>query len=195
MMSMNSKQLTIVLLGLFAGLMLIFAGCMVKQGSEKITNAPAPVEEIEEPVLENLTDEVLGSPKEPVGVNDTEGMRSTGDRLEDNEVVPIGTRVLGAENRVEQGTLEESETTVFILPEKVMSETEVTITEGTVLTWQNKDDAPHMIKIEQGTTLLQQGPRMEKGDTFSYLFNKEGTYLARDIFSGNARMTVTVNQK
>ena len=49
----------------------------------------------------------------------------------------------------------------------------LTITPGTTVTWVNADDVPHIVRTEDKTI---KSPALDTDDTFSYTFEKQGTY-------------------
>ena len=49
----------------------------------------------------------------------------------------------------------------------------LTIAHGTTVTWVNADDVPHVVRTEDKTI---KSPALDTDDTFSYTFEKEGTY-------------------
>ena len=49
----------------------------------------------------------------------------------------------------------------------------LTISTGTTVTWRNADDVPHVVRTEDKTI---KSPPLDTDDTFSYTFEKTGTY-------------------
>ena len=49
----------------------------------------------------------------------------------------------------------------------------LTIAPGTTVTWVNADDVPHVVRTEDKTI---KSPALDTDETFSYTFEKEGTY-------------------
>jgi len=49
----------------------------------------------------------------------------------------------------------------------------LTISTGTTVTWLNADDVPHVVRTEDKTI---KSPPLDTDDTFSYTFEKKGTY-------------------
>lgn len=51
----------------------------------------------------------------------------------------------------------------------------VTVAAGTVVTWVNHDDEPHTVVSADSPTLFKSGA-LDTNDTFTYTFDKPGTY-------------------
>jgi plastocyanin len=49
----------------------------------------------------------------------------------------------------------------------------LTISTGTTVTWLNADDVPHVVRTEDKTI---KSPPLDTDDTFSYTFEKKGTF-------------------
>ena len=49
----------------------------------------------------------------------------------------------------------------------------LTISPGTTVTWLNADDVPHVVRTEDKTI---KSPPLDTDDTFSYTFERKGTY-------------------
>jgi plastocyanin len=52
--------------------------------------------------------------------------------------------------------------------------TTITVSEGTKVTWKNRDDIPHTVVSDDKTTFKSHA--LDTGDDFSYTFKKAGTY-------------------
>ncbi len=61
----------------------------------------------------------------------------------------------------------------IIIKDFMFSPDTVTIKAGTTVTWSNKDDEPHSVVSDTG--LFRSGAR-DTDDTFSFRFDKPGTY-------------------
>ncbi|MBU0461055.1 MAG: hypothetical protein KJ574_00555 [Nanoarchaeota archaeon] len=198
LLNVESKQVTYFFLGIFVVILLIFAGCVLKP--DKITNTavethPLPLQE--EAANETAAiEETPAAPEEEAAPEEDLGQRTMEERIDERsaEQTPIGNRVWGEgvpEETVK--TLEGSTGTIYITSDKKMSESVLLVSKGTTLTWVNEDTYPHNLLIEQGTVLIEKGPRMEAEDMFAYKFDTVGEFLVRDMFAGTARMTVIVS--
>src|SRR5947209_13090294 len=58
----------------------------------------------------------------------------------------------------------------------------VTVNVGDTVMWTNQDDAPHTATSE---TNIWTSPILNNGETYSYVFNKPGTYPYYCIIHGN----------
>ncbi len=65
----------------------------------------------------------------------------------------------------------------------------ITITSGTTLTWTNKESMTHTVTSD---SLIFNSGYMSKNQTFSYAFNKIGTYPYRCIYHNNMKGTIIV---
>lgn len=119
---------------------------------------------------------------------------------EDTEL--IGTRANGEEAPAVVDEKSTGNYEVLLLPTKLMDATALTIKASETISFKNTDTWPHEILIEQNNTeadnpwqktiLIMEGDRLEAGEVWTYTFDTEGVYLARDRFSGKMRMLVTV---
>jgi plastocyanin len=65
----------------------------------------------------------------------------------------------------------------------------LTVHPGTNVTWKNFDGEPHLVVSADG---LFRSPALDQGDTFSYRFNKPGTYSIFCSIHPNMRATIVV---
>gem|GEM_PF-2839572 len=119
---------------------------------------------------------------------------------EEQVVAPIGNRVTGEEPKEEKPAIVETapvEGEILLTPEKTMTESVMSVSQGTTLFWKNTDSWPHLIAVESGkgfeTVRHAASPRLLQGNTWNYTFNEKGAFIVRDTFSGSMRMNVTVN--
>ena len=186
LMNLESKQITLLLIGLFAAIVLIVLGTLLNQDEEV---KPEQVEQREIP--EDVEPEVEDSAG-VAGVTDEQSVdEHLPEQSEEREL--IGNRILDGEEAGTAELLEEGEGIVLLLEDKTMSENALNIHAGDTLTWQNQDISPHLLLIEKDGLLVQRGSRMEPGGIYSYRFSTAGDYLVRDVFSGGIRMTVAVS--
>ncbi|MCM3024561.1 multicopper oxidase domain-containing protein [Heyndrickxia ginsengihumi] len=68
----------------------------------------------------------------------------------------------------------------------------VYVTEGTKVTWKNKDAAPHNVVSNSGAFKSKE---LSEGKTFSYTFNKKGTYKYKCTYHAGMDGTVIVTDK
>src|SRR5258707_11859624 len=67
---------------------------------------------------------------------------------------------------------------------------DVTVTPGATVTWKNLDGEPHTVASTDG---LFRSPALDEGDSFSFKFDRPGTY--KYICSIHPRMKATVTVK
>ncbi|MBW2971506.1 hypothetical protein KY359_00585 [Candidatus Woesearchaeota archaeon] len=143
---------------------------------------PAPVPEMTQ-VQPEAAEEV--APPAPAAPPEPEAPKTLGTRVE-------GTEVEAVEQQVSDEEIEE----IQLNSDKTMSSGDKTVTVGTTLAWKNYDSWPHQLAVETGkgfdTIRHAESPRLLEGGVFEYTFEEQGTFLVRDIFSGNMRMYVTV---
>ena len=65
----------------------------------------------------------------------------------------------------------------------------VTVTIGTTVTWTNRDSANHTVVADDGSW---KSPSLATGDTFSYTFDKAGTYTYICSIHPAMKGTITV---
>ena len=53
--------------------------------------------------------------------------------------------------------------------------TTLTVAPGTTVIWTNNDDDPHTV-VSASDPKLMKSPALDTGETFSYIFDKPGTY-------------------
>jgi len=135
----------------------------------------SPLQELEEDMLE---DEPLVIADEPA---------------EETILAPIGNRVTTDYQEPEAEVVAFEGEIILITAQKTMTVQALSVSVGEMVTWRNEDSSPHILKVEQGNTLIEQGPRLNFGDEYTYTFTEKGEFLVRDIFSGNARVIVTVS--
>jgi plastocyanin len=55
------------------------------------------------------------------------------------------------------------------------SPAQITVTPGTKVTWENRDDIPHTV-TDAGSPRTFKSPPLDTGDSYSYVFSAPGTY-------------------
>jgi plastocyanin len=78
-------------------------------------------------------------------------------------------------------------TTIVLARDFMFAPLSLTVQAGSTVTWTNKDDEPHTVTSDTG--LFRSGA-MDTNDSFSYRFDKPGTY--HYVCSIHPRMTGTV---
>ncbi|MFC1753537.1 hypothetical protein ACFL96_09130 [Thermoproteota archaeon] len=199
LLNMESKQISYLLLGVFILAMLIFLGCSVQKEpvipEEPVEYSPVVEDVEEEEVLKEVTEEMYE--EEPVvEVEEEPEYKTIDEKIEERDVTPIGNRVWETEDEeVEEEVIEaEEEIMIYLLDDKTMTKSAVSISAGTTLTWKNQDPGfVHIMLIEEDKVRIGESPRLQPDDKYSYTFNDKGDYLIRDVFSGTMRMTVAVS--
>jgi plastocyanin len=77
--------------------------------------------------------------------------------------------------------------TVVVAKEFMFSPATLTVTAGTTVTWSNLDEEPHTVVSDTG---LFRSPAMDTHESFSFTFDKPGTY--RFVCSIHPQMTGTI---
>src|SRR4051794_41691956 len=67
----------------------------------------------------------------------------------------------------------------------------LTVTAGDTVTWTNADQAPHDVTTTSAPVAIH-GSRMDKGQTWSYVFTTPGTYAYLCSFHPDMKATVIV---
>ena len=67
----------------------------------------------------------------------------------------------------------------------------LTVPRGTTVTWTNKDDEPHTVTSD-GEAKLLKSPALDTDDSFSFTFDKAGTYKYFCTIHPRMQGTVTV---
>jgi len=153
--------------------------------------APVPVPEPDVPEMKQVDpaaeDETAEAAPEPAS-----------DAEEEPELAPLGNRVTGDEPEpVDEQVSDEAEEEIQLTPEKTMTSGDRNVAVGTTLAWKNYDPSGvHRLAVESGhgwdTERHAISDPLEMGAVWEYTFEEEGTFLVRDLFSGNMRMYVTV---
>lgn len=74
------------------------------------------------------------------------------------------------------------------------SPAQLTITQGTTVTWTNYDTAPHTVTVSSGPVTFS-SPELEKGQSFTYTFTTPGTYSYYCAVHPDMTATVVVKAK
>lgn len=197
-LNMDTKELTLLLLGALVAIMFIFAGCALDQGGEKITDAPVEYEEEPVAVVEEVAEEVVEEEDDTVVIEDWEvesgDVQSMDEKLLERDVAPVGNRLTDDGEEEVVLPIDYAGEEILLRTDKTMSLASVALSVGETLVWKSEDEGyVHILLIEEGKVRIDQSERLEAGDSFVYTFDKEGEYLIRDIFSGTMRMTVEVS--
>lgn len=96
---------------------------------------------------------------------------------------------------------EESETIYANLtPEKTMTlPGELNIKKGTTIIWTNMDKSPHNLIIydmkdpDLTDDDLTRSENINPGDSYQYTFDKRGTFIVKDVYSGQMRSLITAS--
>lgn len=175
------------IVSLFIVLSLVFAfGCAGEDAEKESEPVPAPQPDPVPDInpVEHEDEEVV---KPPTGeAEDVEEEDGT-----------IGSRAEGTVKESEPEDVSEGVEEIRLEPDKTMSETEMTVSRGTTLAWKNYDLGwPHDLAVESGSgwdaERHARSGRLLDEEVWEYTFEEPGTYTVRDIFSGDMRMTVTV---
>jgi len=79
---------------------------------------------------------------------------------------------------------------VIMLSDRAAQPVDVKVAVGGSVTFKNTAaNRPHVILIDE---LGQRSTRLEEGNTFTFEFDKAGTYAYRDLWIGSLRGTITV---
>lgn len=68
-------------------------------------------------------------------------------------------------------------TDLIIIGKMTFNPDMMVITPGTTVTWINEDSVPHTVVSDPGSDLSFSSPELKRDDTFSFTFEKRGTYL------------------
>jgi plastocyanin len=85
----------------------------------------------------------------------------------------IGMLILGAMEVSLPSAAETSDTAKIIVKDFMFNPTPLTVKAGATVTWTNMDDEPHTVVSDTGT--FKSGG-MDTNESFSYKFDKPGTY-------------------
>ena len=85
----------------------------------------------------------------------------------------VGVLVLGAMEVYLPSVAETSDTAKIIVKDFMFSPTPLTVKAGSTVTWTNMDDEPHTVVSDAG--VFKSGG-MDTNESFSYKFDKPGTY-------------------
>jgi plastocyanin len=99
----------------------------------------------------------------------------------------VGMVVLGAIEVFLPSRAETSDTAKILVKDFAFNPTPLTVKAGSTVTWTNVDDEPHTVVSDTG--VFKSGG-MDTNETFSYKFDKPGTY--RFTCSIHPRMVGTV---
>jgi plastocyanin len=99
----------------------------------------------------------------------------------------MGILILGAMEVFLPSRAETSDTTKIVVKDFMFNPTPVTVKAGSTVTWTNMDDEPHTVVSDTG--VFKSGG-MDTNESFSYKFDKPGTY--RFTCSIHPRMVGTV---
>ena len=85
----------------------------------------------------------------------------------------VGVVVMGAMETPSPSIADTAETTKITVKDFKFDPTPMTVKAGSTVTWTNMDDEPHNVTSDTG--LFRSGG-MDTNDSFSYKFDKPGTY-------------------
>lgn len=85
----------------------------------------------------------------------------------------IGMLILGAMEVFLPSRAETSDTTQILVKDFMFNPTPLTVKAGSTVTWTNMDDEPHTVVSDTG--VFKSGG-MDTNESFSYKFDKPGTY-------------------
>jgi plastocyanin len=85
----------------------------------------------------------------------------------------LGMVTLGAMEVYVPSVAETSDTTKIVVKDFTFSPTPLTVKAGSTVTWTNMDDEPHTVVSDTG--VFKSGG-MDTNESFSYKFDKPGTY-------------------
>jgi plastocyanin len=85
----------------------------------------------------------------------------------------VGMLILGAMEVSLPSVAETSDTAKIIVKDFMFNPTPLTVKAGATVTWTNMDDEPHTVVSDSGT--FKSGG-MDTNESFSYKFDKPGTY-------------------
>ena len=85
----------------------------------------------------------------------------------------VGMVALGAMEVYIPSVADTSNPTQIVAKDFMFSPTPLTVRAGSTVTWTNKDDEPHTVVSDTG--VFKSGG-MDTNESFSYRFNKPGTY-------------------
>ncbi len=77
------------------------------------------------------------------------------------------------------------------IEQNTFSPAALTVTAGDTVQWTNKDTAPHTVTISSGPAKFS-SPTLQKGDTFTFTFEKPGTYSYFCAVHPDMKAAVTV---
>jgi plastocyanin len=85
----------------------------------------------------------------------------------------VGMLILGAMELYLPSAAETSDTAKIVVKDFMFNPTPVTVKSGSTVTWTNMDDEPHTVVSDTG--VFKSGG-MDTNESFSYKFDKPGTY-------------------
>src|SRR3981081_2045642 len=85
----------------------------------------------------------------------------------------VGMVILGAMEVYLPSAAQTSDTTKIVVKDFMFDPTPLTVRAGSTVTWTNMDDEPHTVVSDTGA--FKSGG-MDTNDSFSYKFDKPGTY-------------------
>ena len=85
----------------------------------------------------------------------------------------VGMVILGAMETYVPSIAESTDSTKILVKDFMFSPTPLTVKVGSTVTWTNKDDEPHTVVSDTG--VFKSGG-MDTNESFSYKFDKPGTY-------------------
>ncbi|HEY3653629.1 MAG TPA: cupredoxin family copper-binding protein [Steroidobacteraceae bacterium] len=85
----------------------------------------------------------------------------------------VGMAILGAMEVYIPSAAETSDTTTIFAKDFMFNPSPLTVKAGSTVTWINKDDEPHTVVSDAG--IFKSGG-MDTNESFSYKFDKPGTY-------------------
>jgi len=85
----------------------------------------------------------------------------------------VGMVIVGAIEVHAPSVADTADSTMIVVKDFMFSPTPLTVKAGSTVTWTNKDDEPHTVVSDTG--VFKSGG-MDTNDSFSYKFDKPGTY-------------------
>jgi plastocyanin len=85
----------------------------------------------------------------------------------------VGMLILGGMEMFLPSAAETSDTGKIVVKDFMFNPTPLTVKAGATVTWTNKDDEPHSVVSDNG--VFKSGG-MDTNESFSYKFDKPGTY-------------------
>jgi plastocyanin len=148
-------------------LLIFIGGC---EGTGKTVNVPQQEQEGKLITVKEQSVEIHKPTSPPTTVPSGQDGNESGN-LSNKELIDQLSKEKGINTSDSSQAGGETETVTILNFKGIPSELEITA--GTTVTWLNKDVYVHKIGIFH----VEEGPRLAKGETWSYTFTEPGTYL------------------